>query len=527
MPPPAFNENNKRNADPYGYEVVVPTIGRPALRRMLDALAVAADRGPAPTRVVVVDDRPQPAEPLDLDDVTLPMAVVVSRGRGPAAARDLGWRLTSSPWVAFLDDDVVPAPTWAADLRQDLLTLGPDVAGISGRIHVPLPTDRNPTDRERDVGGLASAHWATADMTFRRRVLEEVDGFDDRFPRAYREDAELAIRMLRAGYRLASGSRSITHPVGTAPWHVSVQRQRNNADDPLLFRLHGTAWPTVAGVYRGRRRSHVLTTAAAVAAIACATTGRPRRALLALGAWAAATADFAVARVRPGPKDPREVAQMALTSVAIPPVAVAWWLHGMWRAARLAPPPQPDAHALLFDRDGTLIEDVPYNGDPRHVRPLPDARSALDRARRRGIPVAIVTNQSGVGRGMLTMAQVDAVNRRVDELLGPFDAVVVCPHHPDAGCTCRKPRPGLIRDAAARLGVDPARTVVIGDIGADVEAARAAGARGILVPTAVTRPDEVAAADEAAPDLSTAVTWALGGRRAPTPASTRRARRRR
>src|SRR5690606_16227088 len=127
----------------------------------------------------------------------------------PSAARDLGWRTASSPWVAFLDDDVVPSPTWAADLRQDLLALSPDVAGISGRIHVPLPTDRPPTDRERDVAGLATAHWATADMTYRRRVLEELDGFDDRFPRAYREDADLAIRALRAGYRLASGSRSI------------------------------------------------------------------------------------------------------------------------------------------------------------------------------------------------------------------------------------------------------------------------------------------------------------------------------
>src|SRR5690606_31488665 len=100
------------------------------------------------------------------------------------------------------------------------------------------------------VAGLATAHWATADMTYRRRVLEELDGFDDRFPRAYREDADLAIRALRAGYRLASGSRSITHPVGAAPWHVSVLRQRNNADDPLLVRLHGTRWLAAAGVHR-------------------------------------------------------------------------------------------------------------------------------------------------------------------------------------------------------------------------------------------------------------------------------------
>jgi histidinol-phosphate phosphatase family protein len=100
---------------------------------------------------------------------------------------------------------------------------------------------------------------------------------------------------------------------------------------------------------------------------------------------------------------------------------------------------------------------------------------------------------------------VRAVNARVEELLGPLGPWSWCPHGPADGCDCRKPAPGLILRAAARLGVDPARCVVIGDIGADVQAARAAGARAILVPTPVTRADEVAAADEVAPDLTAAV----------------------
>jgi histidinol-phosphate phosphatase family protein len=105
---------------------------------------------------------------------------------------------------------------------------------------------------------------------------------------------------------------------------------------------------------------------------------------------------------------------------------------------------------------------------------------------------------------------VHAVNARVEELLGPLGPWAVCPHGPDDGCDCRKPAPGLILRAARELGVEPARCVVIGDIGADVEAARAAGARGILVPTPVTRAEEVAAAEEVAPDLATAVERALG-----------------
>ena len=166
--------------------------------------------------------------------------------------------------------------------------------------------------------------------------------------------------------------------------------------------------------------------------------------------------------------------------------------------------------AVLFDRDGTLVVDVPYNGDPGRVEPMPGARAALDRVRERGVPTAVVSNQSGVARGLLTAEAVAAVNARVEELLGPLGPWAICPHGPEDGCACRKPAPGLVLEAARALAVAPGRCAVIGDIGADVEAARAAGARGILVPTPVTRPEEVAAADEVSPDLRAAVERLLG-----------------
>ncbi|MFK4189049.1 HAD-IIIA family hydrolase [Streptomyces sparsogenes] len=170
---------------------------------------------------------------------------------------------------------------------------------------------------------------------------------------------------------------------------------------------------------------------------------------------------------------------------------------------------------MLFDRDGTLIEDVPYNGEPGRVRPMPGARAAVEAVRGRGLSLGVVSNQSGVARGLLTRERVAAVRRRVEELLGPFGVWAVCPHGPDDGCGCRKPAPGLVHAACAELGVDPARTAVVGDIGADLAAARAAGARGVLVATPVTRPEEVAAAEESAPDLLTAVRRLLDPEDAP------------
>jgi histidinol-phosphate phosphatase family protein len=141
------------------------------------------------------------------------------------------------------------------------------------------------------------------------------------------------------------------------------------------------------------------------------------------------------------------------------------------------------------------------------------AREALERLRSAGIATAVVSNQSGVARGLLTLEQVEAVNRRVEELLGPLGPLLVCPHGPDAGCRCRKPAPGLVLDAAKALGVPPERCALVGDIGADIEAAAAAGARGVLVPSAATRPEEIEAAPEVAPTLGAAVDLLLGGSR--------------
>jgi histidinol-phosphate phosphatase family protein len=487
------------------YVVVIPTIGRTCLQNCLDALAAA--RGPRPAQVVIVDDRrdtPDPLpfrEPAALAGRTL---VVTLEGRGPAAARNAGWRAARpATWVVFLDDDVQVGPGWRAELAADLAGLPPTVGGVQGIVDVPLPAGRRPTDWERGTAGLASSSWITADMAYRRSALAEAGGFDERFPRAFREDADLALRVLGLGLTLRRGRRKTTHPVRSADFWASVRAQAGNADDALMSRLHGRDWPRRAAAPPGRRKTHMLTCLLGAAALAGAVTGHRRTATLAGAAWFAATAEFAAARIRPGPRTAREISVMAVTSVAIPPAAVGHWAAGWWRSRQAARWPAPPA-AVLFDRDGTLVRDVPYNGRPELVVPMPGAADALARLRAAGLPVGVVTNQSGVGRGLITAAQMQAVNQCVDALLGPFDVWAVCPHAPDDGCACRKPAPGLITRAAAALEVEPADCVVVGDIGADAEAAHAAGARAILVPTPVTLPAELDGVP-VAPSLAAAV----------------------
>jgi D-glycero-D-manno-heptose 1,7-bisphosphate phosphatase len=167
-------------------------------------------------------------------------------------------------------------------------------------------------------------------------------------------------------------------------------------------------------------------------------------------------------------------------------------------------------NAVLFDRDGTLVQDVPYNTDPSLVRAVAGVRDALDALRDAEVRIGVVTNQSGLATGRVREDELAAVNREVERQLGRFDVWCVCPHAYDEGCRCRKPAPGLVLDACARLGVAPSRTVVVGDIGADVDAGLAAGAVGILVPTAATRLSEIEAAPMVADTIGEAVAIALG-----------------
>jgi histidinol-phosphate phosphatase family protein len=489
------------------YAVVVPTIGRPSLGRLLASLA---GQEVQPADVVVVDDRRDPDGPLEVP-AHLPVRVLRAQGRGPAAARNLGWRATATPWVVTLDDDVVLPDGWSVALAADLAQ-HPDAAAVAGRIVVPLPADRRPTDWERSTAGLETARWATADMAFARSALVAVGGFDERFPRAYREDADLAARLTAAGRELAQGERHVVHPVRPAgPW-ISVRVQRGNADDALMRAVHGRRWRTTTACGPGRLPGHAATVASGLGALAAAAARRKRAAGLAALAWAGLTTEFGWRRIASGPRTAAEVGAMVATSLAIPPSAVGWRIAGTWRhrgARAWSGPPVP--RAVLFDRDGTLVHDVPYNGDPALVRPVDGARRALERLRAAGLRIALVTNQSGVARGLLTADDVRAVHDELQRLVGAFDAVAFCPHAPEDGCACRKPAPGLVLAAANALGVRPEETVVIGDIGADVRAAAAAGARGILVPTPVTRAEEVAAAPVVAPDLDAAVDLVLGG----------------
>jgi D-glycero-D-manno-heptose 1,7-bisphosphate phosphatase len=184
--------------------------------------------------------------------------------------------------------------------------------------------------------------------------------------------------------------------------------------------------------------------------------------------------------------------------------------------------------AVFLDRDGTLVEEVPYLHDPAEVALLPGVAGALAALGAAGYALVVVTNQAGVARGFYDEAAVARVHRRLRALLAAggarLDAVLYCPHHPDGtvagyagACRCRKPAPGMLQAAAGRLGLDLRASYLIGNHPSDVAAALAAGATPLFVTTgrAAGRRPPVGAA--AFPSLAAAAGAVLQGPREPGP----------
>jgi len=178
----------------------------------------------------------------------------------------------------------------------------------------------------------------------------------------------------------------------------------------------------------------------------------------------------------------------------------------------------PDA--VFLDRDGTVMEDAHYIKSPKQVRLLPGAAAAVRRINDAGIRVIVVTNQSGIARGLFTVDDYEAVKAQFEALLGQqgarIDASYYCPHHPDfsGGCGCRKPGTKMFEDAMRDFGLNASNVAYIGDRWRDVAASKKLGGRGIMISSPMTRDEDRRKAEadgiETAASLSDAVDLLFG-----------------
>lgn len=310
--------------------VVVPTWRRPDLLRRCLAALCAQRFDAAAFEIIVADDGPDDATRDVVAEFQARMAgapevvyLPVAKTQGPAAARNAGWRIAKAPVVAFTDDDTIPDPLWlrggcAALLRE------PGAAAVAGDIEMPIADP--PTDYERDASGLAHAEFATANCFVRRSALALVGGFDERFTRAWREDADLMFALRNVGTISRAPGARVLHPVCPAHWGVSVGQQSKVFFDALLYKKYPILYrrhirPSPPWLYYTAGLALLL-------AVLLTVFGQYAAAAAALIVWGVATAVFCVRRLRHTVRTPAHVAEMIWTSIAIPPVSLYWRVRG-------------------------------------------------------------------------------------------------------------------------------------------------------------------------------------------------------
>jgi len=312
--------------------VVIPTYRRPdLLQRCLAAVQVqtlpaaeyeiiVCDDGPSDQARAVVESAKQ-SNPAGPTIHYLP----ITETQGPAGARNQGWRHARGPVIAFTDDDTVPDPSW---LEAGLRAMDDDVDAITGSIEMPLP--EQPTDLELDAAGLTRAEFVTANCFVRRQVLAEVNGFDERFSIAWREDSDLHFTLIERGYRLRRVPEAkVVHPLRDMRFAAAIGMQKKVLFDVLLYCKHPK-------LYRERIRRtppwfYLSICFFLGASILFAIFGQFAAAAIFLALWAITTLWFFWKRLMPSAKTWRNIVELLLTSIAIPPLSIFWRLIGIRR----------------------------------------------------------------------------------------------------------------------------------------------------------------------------------------------------
>lgn len=319
---------------PVNISVVIPTYKRPALlRKCLDALREQTYWRTFYEVIVVSDGPDRETQALierfmrEQPDCAVFFHHLPAK-KGPAAARNYGWKKSSGDLIVFTDDDCIPDPAWLEAYATRYKALAERFVAFTGKVVVPI-SDK-PTDYEKNVAHLATAAFITANCACSRAALELTGGFDEEFPIAWREDSDLEFKLLEKHIPIVHvPEAAICHPVREAGWGISVAEQRKSMFNALLFKKHPQFYR--ARIAPGPVWTYYVIILATIVAFAALLADIPVTAAVALAVWALAVVSFVIRRMKGTSDSLSHRLEMIFTSLVIPYLSVYWTLRGALR----------------------------------------------------------------------------------------------------------------------------------------------------------------------------------------------------
>ncbi|NIJ52727.1 glycosyltransferase family 2 protein [Dyadobacter arcticus] len=314
--------------------IVIPTYRRPALLQKCLHAIIRQDNPGCSYQVIVVSDGPDPATNSLITQVKQenPGFLIsfhsLETKRGPAAARNFGWKQSNAELIAFTDDDCIPSASWLKAYWYTYQFTKKTMIAFTGRVEVPVP--EKPTDYEKNVSHLSTAEFITANCACTRAALEWVNGFDEAFPIAWREDSDLQFRLLEKQIPIIQVQEALVcHPVRKTSWGSSIRDQQKSMFNALLFKKHPEFYRK--RIANGPVWNYYTTILSSVIAVFAFVVHANLIAGIAMLIWLASVVSFAVRRLKGTNASFSHRLEMIVTSVLIPYLSVYWTLRGAMR----------------------------------------------------------------------------------------------------------------------------------------------------------------------------------------------------
>lgn len=308
--------------------VVIPTYQRPDLLFKCIGALREQTLPLANFEIIIVSDGPDPVTEQALIHWTdLPANLHFSplpKKGGPAAARNHGWQQARAELIAFTDDDTLPTPEWLIGYLE--AWKGETFAAFTGKVIVPLP--HYPTDFAQNTAGLETAEFVTANCACTKAALKQVDGFDERFTMAWREDSDLHFKILKANIKLCKIEKAaIIHPVREAHWGVSIGEQKKTLFNALLYRKYPVLYEQQ--IQAKPPFTYYLMVVSLLVASGSLIMMNTTIALVALAIWLLLVLQFTLRRLANTSHTASHVCEMIYTSAIIPFASIYWHFYGL------------------------------------------------------------------------------------------------------------------------------------------------------------------------------------------------------